>query len=91
MSRISCNKETIYHGAVKQKRNQRERHAFFCQNHTVDPPIPLKEWGDLFQNAVIAKKNIDKKVLLNQIEKYYPQPPKLEHPPESETETQKSC
>ena len=63
----------------------------FWQNHTVDPPIPLEELGDLFQNAVIAKKNIDKKILLSPIKRYHPQPPKLEHPPDSETETQKSC
>ena len=61
----------------------------FSQNHTVDPPIPWEEWSNLFQLAVIAKKNTDIENFLNLIERYHPQPPILENHPDSETETQK--
>ena len=56
----------------------------------MDPPIPWEEWSDLFQLAIIAKKNIDLDNLLNPTERYHPQPPLLENPPESETEPQKT-
>ena len=62
----------------------------FWQNHTVDPPITWEEWSDLFQLAVIAKEKIDIDSLWNPIERYHPQPPLLENPPDGETETQKT-
>ena len=41
----------------------------FWQNHTVDSPIPWKEWSDLFPFAVIAKEITDIENLLNPIER----------------------
>ena len=61
----------------------------FWQNHTVDPPIPRKDWSDLFHLAIIAKENIDIKNLLNPSERPDPQPPKLENPLDGETESKR--
>ena len=91
MSRISCNKETIYQGANKQKRNQRERHAFFLAKPYGGPTNSIGRVDDLFQKAVIAKKNIYLKNSTEPDRKISSTTTKLEHPPDSETETKKSC
>ena len=62
----------------------------FWQNHTVDPPTPWEEWSDLFQLAIIAKENIDMENLLKPTERYHPQRPVLENPPEKESDPQKT-
>ena len=61
----------------------------FCQNHTVDPPIPWEDWSDLFQLAIIAKENIDIENLLNPSERQHPLPPNLENSTDGETDTQR--
>ena len=61
----------------------------FWQNHTVDPPIPWEDWGDLFQLAIVAKENIDIENLLNPSERHHPQHPNLENPTDGETDTQR--
>ena len=58
----------------------------FWRNHTVDPPIHWEEWSDLFQQAIIAKENIDIENLLNPTERCHPLPPTLEN----ETDSQKT-
>ena len=95
LSRIISNKETFYHGAVKQQRINFGKFGnfgipSFWQNHTVDPPIPWEEWSDLFQLAIIAKEKIDIENLLNPSERYHPLPPTLENPPENESDAQKT-
>ena len=54
----------------------------------MDPPIPWKDWSDLFQLAAMAKENIDKENLLIPTERYHQQSPLLEKLPDSEPETQ---
>ena len=60
----------------------------FWQSHSIDLSTPWKDWGDMFQLALIAKENIDS--LLNPLEFLEPDILQLAGEPQNKSTTAKT-